>query len=219
MSVAAAVARARSVPRPTRELAAVLATAALHLAWPAEWPRPLFILPVCAAWVGHVVVTVRRDPTALDDWGLRREGFAPTAAAVGALLAVGVPTLLAIGAGTGGLALGWTTALSALLYPAWGLVQQLLVLGMVVGPLSRLPVRGAPALAVAVGAIGFGLAHLTEPWLVPATALLGLTLAPVFLRWRNLWPLAVAHGWLGALVYPTLVHRDPVAEFLAILGG
>ena len=50
--------------------------------------------------------------------------------------------------------------------------------------------------------------------LVLATALLGLVFTPIYLRWRNLWPLGLYHGWLGALCYFWVIGRDPLLEIL-----
>jgi hypothetical protein len=38
----------------------------------------------------------------------------------------------------------------------------------------------------------------------------------IFLRWRNVWPLGICHGWLGVLFYFWVLGRDP---WLEILGG
>jgi len=41
----------------------------------------------------------------------------------------------------------------------------------------------------------------------------------IYLRWRNLWPLALSHVILGALVYYVVVRRDPLAEIAAAVGA
>lgn len=202
--------------RERAELVAVVLVGAVFVAWPKAW-LGFFVAPVALGGLGWVVVTAARDPAALDGWGLRREGLGPTARAAAALLAVGLPACLVAGRLTGGLPLGWTTAASLALYPVWGLVQQLFVLGMGVGPVSRLGFPGAPAVAVVAGAAAFGAVHAGEPALVPLTAAMGLLLGAAFVRWRNLWPLAWVHGWMGALVYPTWIHRDPLREIVDLL--
>ncbi|MEQ1568000.1 MAG: CPBP family intramembrane glutamic endopeptidase [Myxococcota bacterium] len=205
--------QAREVPRHWRELAAVAATGALHLTWPTDWSRGWWVVPVVLAWVAHVAVTARRDPEALAGWGLRRDGLLPTSLAVGAVSLVAGAGMLAWGASTGA-TYGWTFALALVSYPLWGLVQQLLVQGVVTGNLARLPIPGAPYVAALGSAVVFGVVHAAEPVLVVATFGMGLVFAPIWLRWRNLWPLGLAHGWLGAIVYFAVLHQDPLGAYL-----
>jgi hypothetical protein len=60
---------------------------------------------------------------------------------------------------------------------------------------------------------------VTEPLLVPATFGLVLALAPIWLKWRNLWPLGLAHGWIGAVAYIAVLQRDPIRELLGVFTG
>jgi hypothetical protein len=55
---------------------------------------------------------------------------------------------------------------------------------------------------------GFGLVHALNFRLVAATFLLELLIVPLYLKHRNLWPLAVLHGWLGGLFYLWVEDRD-----------
>lgn len=211
----AAVVRTREVvPREIRELVAVGLTAALHLCWPlTDLSRGVLVVPLVVGWGLHVFVSARNDPGALDAWGLRREGLRPTALVMGALLAVGVPVMV-----VSGLLRGADPSPSMLVavacYPAWGLVQQLLVQGMVTGSIAglRRPF-GHPAVATLVSATLFSLSHWPEPVLMVSTFALGLVLAPVWLRWRNLWPLAFAHGWLGTALFYFVMLRDPMSGY------
>jgi hypothetical protein len=45
-----------------------------------------------------------------------------------------------------------------------------------------------------------------------ATFGLGLVYIPLYLRYRNLWPLGFYHGWLGTLFYLWVLGRDPWVE-------
>lgn len=211
-----AVTRTREVvPREVRELLAVLLTAGLHLSWPLTGlSRGWLVIPLVVAWGAHVVLTARRDPTALDGWGLRWEGLRPTALAVVALIGLAGPVMAISGLIRGADPSPWMWVAVAA-YPVWGLVQQLLVQGVVTRGLSKLPRPfGSPVLATLGSAIAFGLAHWPDPVLMAATFGLGLVLAPIWLRWRNLWPLAFAHGWLGTLLYYFVMLRDPMSGYL-----
>jgi membrane protease YdiL (CAAX protease family) len=45
---------------------------------------------------------------------------------------------------------------------------------------------------------------------------LGLVYIPLYLRYRNLWPLGLYHGWLGTLFYLWVLGRDPWVETFGI---
>ncbi|MCB9679356.1 MAG: CPBP family intramembrane metalloprotease [Alphaproteobacteria bacterium] len=204
---------ARSVDpyRPALELGAVAVTAALHLAWPlTELSRAFLVIPLVAWWAGYLALRWKVDPDAVAALGLRREGLKQSALACAALLAVAGPAMVGWGL-LHGAEVPWTTWLTLLVYPVWGLVQQLLVQGLVTANLRRL----APAaVAVFVSAALFGLVHWPHGVLMVATFALGLVFGPLYLKHRNLWALGVAHGWLGTLIYTFVLMRDPLAEYL-----
>jgi len=203
--------------RPLLELGGVALTAALHLGWPLlGLPRGVLVVPLVACWVGYIAVRTRVNPEAVAAWGLRREGLRPALLATLAVMAVGAAGMGAIGLVLGASVPPAYAAICLLTYPIWGLIQQLLVQGLVTGNLAKLPGRwGHPAVATVVSATLFGLVHYPHPELMVGTFLLGLTFAPIWLRWRNLWPLALAHGWLGTMIYYVVLMQDPMATYFA----
>ena len=98
-------------------------------------------------------------------------------------------------------------------YPIWGMFQQLLVQGVFV----RTVVESASGLrpkviATIVAAVLFGAVHLPELRLAMATLVLGLVFTLIYVRWRNLWPLGLYHGWLGVFYYYWVLGRNPWRE-------
>ncbi len=109
-------------------------------------------------------------------------------------------------------------------YAIWAFVQQFLMMDFFL--LRMLRVLRRPAYAVLATAGIFTLAHLPNPVLTPLTLLWGLIGCWHFLRYRNLYPLALAHAILGITLAVTLpgyithnmrvglgylVYRRPVA--------
>ncbi len=87
-------------------------------------------------------------------------------------------------------------------YTVWSFVQQFLLQGYFLFRLLRLlPRREWAALAAASM---FALAHLPNPILTPVTFIWGLCACFVFLRCRNVYPLALAHAVLGITVAITI---------------
>jgi len=87
-------------------------------------------------------------------------------------------------------------------YTVWSFVQQFLLQGYFLFRLLRfLPRREWAALTAAAM---FALAHLPNPILTPITLLWGACACFVFLRCRNIYPLALAHAILGITVAITI---------------
>jgi membrane protease YdiL (CAAX protease family) len=87
-------------------------------------------------------------------------------------------------------------------YTVWSFIQQFLLQGFFLFRLLRLlPRREWAALAAAVM---FALAHLPNPILTPITLIWGICACFVFLRCRNVYPLALAHAILGITVAVTI---------------
>jgi len=179
--------------------------------------RGPFIIAATAFWVGYVIVRWWRDPGALRRWGFGTENLGPASAAAGGVFVLGSAGMLAWAAlwGGGVRPVPWGHVLPVLvLYPAWGLVQQFLLDALV----ARNLLRWLSPVAVVVLTAGlFGMVHLPAWTLVSLSFAVALAWVPIYLRWRNLWPLGVCHGWLGAVTYFVILHRDPWAEFTAVL--
>jgi hypothetical protein len=209
----AAAAATPSRARIAGELAAVLASAALHFTtttWLHWYGVDVAVLGL--GWLLYVAHRAR-TPGVLASWGLRRANLAPCARDAALAFVLGIAAIAAIGLARGTFVLDLALVPLLLLYPLWGWIQQLLVLGIVVGDLEQL---GCPrGVLVATAGVGFAAVHLPDWPLGAATLVLGVVCCALFLRHRNLWPLGVLHGWLGALFYRCVLARDPWRELLA----
>lgn len=78
------------------------------------------------------------------------------------------------------------------------LMQQFLLQVFVL--LRMLPIVADSRKAVAASAVLFAAAHLPNPVLTPATLIWGATSCWLFLRYRNLYTLGVAHALLGICI-------------------
>ncbi len=94
-------------------------------------------------------------------------------------------------------------------YILWSFAQQFLLQGFMLLRLLRiLPSRGA---AVGVAATLFALAHVPNPILTAVTVVWGLAACALFLTYRNLFTLAIAHAVMGitiAVAIPGPVHHN-----------
>ncbi len=82
-------------------------------------------------------------------------------------------------------------------YPIWGMIQQYV---LIVYLLPRLNVFiKKPAYLVIITASVFSLSHLPNPFLVILTFPAGILFIYFFIRYKNLYILGFAHGFIGAL--------------------
>jgi hypothetical protein len=95
---------------------------------------------------------------------------------------------------------GWVMTFGG--YTVWSFVQQFLLQGYFLFRLVKLVPRREWAVVASAGM--FAAAHLPNPILTPITFLWGLCACFVFLRCRNLFPLAVAHAIFGITVAITI---------------
>jgi hypothetical protein len=94
-------------------------------------------------------------------------------------------------------------------YALWSFVQQLLLQDFFFRRL-RLLLPGTGLAAFTAAAI-FSIAHIPSPILTLVTFIMGLAACLLFLRYRNLYPLAIAHAILGitlAITFPNAVIRN-----------
>lgn len=93
-------------------------------------------------------------------------------------------------------------------YLIWAIMQQfLLQIYFLLRLMRLLPGRAAPVLAAA---LCFSLAHLPNPVLTPVTLVWGVVACILFLRYRNIYALGLAHGILGlcvAVIVPDSVQH------------
>jgi membrane protease YdiL (CAAX protease family) len=87
-------------------------------------------------------------------------------------------------------------------YIIWTFAQQFLMQCFFLSRFLRL--LPSAKLATLVTAIIFALAHLPSPILAPVTLLWGLAACLLFLRYRNLYTLALAHAILGVTLAITI---------------
>lgn len=101
----------------------------------------------------------------------------------------------------------WLTAFGG--YTVWAFAQQMLLQGYFLARLLRLVPNAT--LAAFLSACIFALAHVPNPVLTPLTLVWGLAACLIFVRARNIYPLAIAHAIFGiciAITVPaTLLHN------------
>jgi hypothetical protein len=190
----------RSRARIGCELAIAYALIMLVIWTPRPWQRLLW-------WIaaGAVVAISAVSFNGLKPMGLRATNFFRSLWVPGAaLLLAGVASVIAMQLHTLHLPPGGPIAFvrTYWAYALWAGVQQLLLQGFF---LSRfLGLRNGKMSAALLAASVFALAHLPSPILAPITFAWGFAACLLFLHYRNLYPLAIAHAILGVTIAITI---------------
>jgi membrane protease YdiL (CAAX protease family) len=192
------------------EVGAVAATGVGHIAFSKLDQSRLFIPLAGLGWGNYFYHQYRTEPGFLSRLGLRSGNLRP-AFRDASLVALGSAAAMAgYAASQDQLRLHRDMIWLLLLYPSWGLLQQTLTQGMGADNLRELPgAFGSPLAVTLTTAALFGAVHVPNWELAGATTALGLVFTPLYLKYRNLWPLGLYHGWLGALFYFWVLNDNP----------
>ncbi len=163
---------------------------------------------VALAWIAFA--TIFANPSARE-LGLRISGmrsslwvvgFAVLAAIVGVWLSIRMHTFHAV---FDNFKLEW----AFLAYIVWALVQQFILQDFFLPRLLRL--FSVRAVAIVAAGLLFAVAHIPNPLLVIATLVWGIVACALFLRYRNLYILGLAHAIFGmclAVAVPNAIHHQ-----------
>ncbi len=202
------------------EVAAVVVTGLLHLICKPLGLQGPYIVTAILGWTAFVVLTAKKRPEVAREWGFRGDNLVPALTVSAAIFVPVMVLMVVLAAIRGTLATPPSLPLMLLLYPIWGLIQQFLVQALLVTNLAKGPLRLHRNWLIAGGGALFSLVHVGNPLMMLATGMLGATFVALYLRFRNLWPLGLFHGWLASLFYLWLLNRDPLAEvFGHVFGG
>jgi membrane protease YdiL (CAAX protease family) len=167
---------------------------------PRPWQRFLWIVAAAG-----IAVMIWRSFDGWRAFGLRTANFWRSIWIVGAALALaGTAILVAARMQTLQLPPGGPVGFveTYIAYAVWTGVQQFLLQGFFL--LRFLRVMEGQRLAALTAAVLFATAHLPNPVLTPITLIWGLVACLCFLRYRNLYPLMIAHAILGITVALTV---------------
>ena len=190
---------ARSRRRDLFEVVLIYGLILVVLWTPAPWQLGLWVV---AAAAFLAIISIRFD--GLKPMGLCSANFFHSFWAVGAALAMAAVAVLTasrlhtLHVPVNSLAF----AKHVCSYALWACLQQLVLQCFFLSRLLRL----LPDARVAAGAAAvlFAFAHLPSPILTIVTLIWGLAACLFFLRYRNLYPLAIAHAILGTALAVTI---------------
>ena len=190
---------ARSRRRDFLELASVYGLILLVIWTPQPWQGPLggvaallIIAVIAVSYEGARPMGLCTENLVKSLWGV---ALAVTVALIAVWVAGRLHTLHVVSS-------PWWAFRNYGTYAIWAGLQQMILQCFFLPRALRL-LRNAPA-AAALSAVLFALAHLPNPLLTLITLFCGLASCLFFLRYKNLWPLVMAHAILGISIAVTI---------------
>ena len=176
--------------------------------------RVFYIVAACTLWFIYILKRIRANNSILQDWGFQRNGFKKTI-----LFALPVALLIVPGIffSDNNTSLTWNLIPVLILYPAWGLIQQFLMIGIIAGNLGSIAsIRLGKIQVTLLVSFLFALAHYPSWLLMAFTFVMEIVFIIAWLRWNNLWALGLLHGWLGGLFLYLILERNLWNELWSI---
>jgi uncharacterized protein len=192
------------------EIAAVLATGVMKYVF-MDWLelRVFYIVIACLFWITFIFYRYRNNKLILKEWGFRKRNFKKAFLFLTPFALAVIVGIFWYGFIINATFLNWHLLPIIFFYPAWGIIQQFLVLSIVAGNLHAIPsVKLNKIQIILLVSVVFSLVHYPVFPLFVFTFFMEFLFALAFFKWRNLWPLGLYHGWVASLLLFFVLDRN-----------
>ncbi len=178
--------------------------------------RAFYISGACLFWMIYVVVRYKSDHSILKYWGFKRENFRKSFLLLFPIAIIGIAGIIAYGIFKEKFILNWHVIPVFFLYPAWGLIQQFMVTGLLAGNLKSInAIHFKDYQVVLLTSTIFALVHYPDFFLMTYAFCMQVIFTVVYLMWKNLWVLGLIHGWIATFLLYYILERDLWTELFA----
>jgi uncharacterized protein len=200
------------------EILAVFITAVLKfmfMDW-LDW-RAFYITGIFLFWLGYIYYRVKSNRDTLKHWGFKKEYFKQTLLYLAPLVFIASVVSVLYGLFNKSLSFSWYFILVLILYPLWGIIQQFMMLGIISHNLVT--ITGGKMnryLIIFLVSTLFSLIHYPSFFLMIFTFFLEVVFITVYLKWRNLWAIGIAHGWIATFILYYVLDRNLWSELFSM---
>jgi len=192
------------------ELTAVFITGALKfmfMDW-FQW-RAFYIAGICILWGSYIYYRLSTDNDVLKHWGFKKENFRPALILLTPWVFLNIIFSILFGYFNHSLVFTWQIIPVLFMYPAWGIIQQYLMLGIISNDLMDVfGSRASRYLVMFIVSALFALIHYPSLMLMAFVFVMEAFFMVVYYRWRNLWAIGIAHGWIATFLLYFVLERD-----------
>ncbi len=196
------------------ELLAVLVTGLLKFIM-MDWlgMRSFYIVGICIFWLWYIYYRFSSDTSILTEWGFRRKNFTRSFTVLLPFVIISNIATFLYGKANGSAVLNWHILPVLGLYPVLGVFQQYLMVDLIAGNLDRLASHKIKKTGIILlTSFIFSLVHYQVLFLMIFTFFMEVVFMMIFIRWRNLWSLGLAHGWIASFLMYNVLGRDLWSE-------
>jgi len=207
----------RKIHYQTIELYAVALTVLLKFIL-MDWlgMRAFYITGTCLFWLGYVVFRYRKDHYILRFWGFTRENLTKSLYVLLPFLGTVAVFTWLYGMYSGVRILNIHVIPVLMLYPAWGIIQQFMLVCIIAQNLqNRVYFSSHKIRVILLVSLFFSMVHYPYITLMIFTLLMEIIFLLVYKRWRNLWAIGLMHGWTATLLLYYVLQRDLWLELFA----
>lgn len=196
------------------EISAVILTAAGkfifmdYLNW-----RFAYVVAATLIWTGYIIYRSKTQAGIIKYWGFRTDNFKKVIQKVLPFGVLSVAIFFCLGFYQGTINITWHMIPILIFYPAWGIIQQFLLIALTTGNMQDLKGKKInKGIIILVSALLFASVHYPVVWLIIGTFVLAIFYGVIYLKERNIYVLGLFHGLLGGLFYYTVLNKDPFLE-------
>ncbi len=201
------------------EIAAVFTTGSMKYIF-MDWLnfRAFFIAAACIFWAVYIYARYRKNRIILQEWGFRKAHFKQTFLYLMPFALVMVTAIVWYGVHYKTHFLNWHVIPVFIFYPAWGIMQQFLMLALVAGNLNSMhSIKLSKPNISLLTSIIFAWVHFPSLPLMIFTFFMELLFTSAYFKWRNLWALGIYHGWVASLLLFFVLERDLWIELWTVI--
>lgn len=192
------------------EITAVLATGLMKYVL-MDWLnfRAVYIAAACTFWSVYIYKRYRANKFILQRWGFRKEHFKQSFLFLLPFALVMVAAIVWYGISFNAIFLNWHVIPVFMFYPAWGIIQQFLIVALIAGNLQAIKaVKLRKSHLYLLTSLAFAWVHYPSLPLMVFTFFMELTFLFAYFKWKNLWALGLYHGWVASLLLFFVLGRD-----------
>jgi uncharacterized protein len=181
-----------------------------------DW-RAFYITGIFLFWLGYIYYRVKSNRDTLKHWGFKKEYFKQTLLYLAPLVFIASVVSVLYSLFNKSLSFSWYFILVLILYPLWGIIQQFMMLGIISHNLVT--ITGGKMnryLIIFLVSTLFSLIHYPSFFLMIFTFFLEVVFITVYLKWRNLWAIGIAHGWIATFILYYVLDRNLWSELFSM---
>jgi hypothetical protein len=192
------------------EIAAVLATGLMKFIL-IDWLnfRAFYIAAACIFWSVYIYKRYRKNQFISQQWGFRKNNFKHTFFFILPFALVMFAVIVWYGIFYNAIFLNWHVIPVFVFYPAWGIIQQFLMVALVAGNLQAIKtINFSKSQIFLLTSTVFAWVHYPSLPLMVFTFFMELVFLTAWFKWRNLWALGLYHGWVASFFLFFVLDRD-----------